>query len=47
LADAGGWNAGLAAKYEHEMRTYASANVKMSFEAASRMFAITDLTKTL
>jgi len=29
------------------MRVYASANVKMSFERASRMFTITELTKTL
>jgi 2-polyprenyl-6-methoxyphenol hydroxylase-like FAD-dependent oxidoreductase len=47
LADAGGWNAGLTAEYEREMRPYASANVKTSFETASRMFTITELTKTI
>src|SRR5262249_33998692 len=47
LAEAGGWNDRLAAEYEREMRVYASANVKMSFEMASRLFAITDLTKTI
>ena len=43
LADAGGWSAGLTAAYEREMRTYASANVKMSFERASRLFSLTAL----
>jgi 2-polyprenyl-6-methoxyphenol hydroxylase-like FAD-dependent oxidoreductase len=47
LADAVGSREGLTATYEREMRAYASANVKMSFEAASRMFAITELTKTI
>jgi 2-polyprenyl-6-methoxyphenol hydroxylase-like FAD-dependent oxidoreductase len=47
LADAGGWRDGLTAEYEREMRAYASPNVKMSFERASRMFAITELTKTI
>jgi 2-polyprenyl-6-methoxyphenol hydroxylase-like FAD-dependent oxidoreductase len=47
LADAGGWKAGLTKAYEREMRTYASPNVKMSFERASRLFAITELTKTI
>jgi len=43
LADAGGWKDGLTAEYEREMRAYASANVKMSFERASRLFTITEL----
>jgi 2-polyprenyl-6-methoxyphenol hydroxylase-like FAD-dependent oxidoreductase len=47
LADAGGWKEGLTAEYEREMRVYASANVKMSFERASRLFTITELTKTI
>ena len=47
LADAGGWKEGLTAEYEREMRAYASANVKMSFERASRLFTITELTKTI
>jgi 2-polyprenyl-6-methoxyphenol hydroxylase-like FAD-dependent oxidoreductase len=47
LADAGGYNERLTAEYEREMRAYASANVKMSFERASRMFTITELTKTI
>ena len=47
LADAGGWKDELTARYEREMRPYASGNVKMSFELASRMFTITELTKTL
>jgi 2-polyprenyl-6-methoxyphenol hydroxylase-like FAD-dependent oxidoreductase len=47
LADAGGQIEGLTAAYEREMRAYASANVKMSFERASRMFTVTELTKTI
>ena len=47
LADASGWNEGVSAQYEREMRAYASANVKMSFERASRLFTITELTKTI
>jgi 2-polyprenyl-6-methoxyphenol hydroxylase-like FAD-dependent oxidoreductase len=47
LGAAGGWKEGLTAEYEREMRFYASANVKMSFERASRLFAITELTKTI
>jgi 2-polyprenyl-6-methoxyphenol hydroxylase-like FAD-dependent oxidoreductase len=47
LADAGGGLEGLTAAYEREMRVYASANVKMSFDTASRMFAMTELTKTI
>jgi 2-polyprenyl-6-methoxyphenol hydroxylase-like FAD-dependent oxidoreductase len=47
LADAGGWKATLTAAYEQEMRAYASASVKMSFERASRMFTIAELTKTI
>jgi 2-polyprenyl-6-methoxyphenol hydroxylase-like FAD-dependent oxidoreductase len=47
LADAGGGMKGLTAEYEREMRVYASANVKMSFERASRLFTITELTKTI
>jgi 2-polyprenyl-6-methoxyphenol hydroxylase-like FAD-dependent oxidoreductase len=47
LADAGGWKERLTAEYEREMRAYASASVKMSFETASRLFTITALTKTI
>jgi hypothetical protein len=47
LADAGAWKEGLTAEYEREMRAYASASVKMSFERAARLFTITELTKTL
>jgi 2-polyprenyl-6-methoxyphenol hydroxylase-like FAD-dependent oxidoreductase len=47
IADAGGWKERLTAEYEREMRAYASPNVKMSFERASRMFTITELTKTI
>jgi 2-polyprenyl-6-methoxyphenol hydroxylase-like FAD-dependent oxidoreductase len=47
LHDAGGWREGVTREYEQEMRAYASANVKTSFDAASRMFAITELTKTI
>ena len=47
LADAGGWKEGLTAEYEREMRGYASVNVKMSFERASRLFAVTELTRTI
>jgi 2-polyprenyl-6-methoxyphenol hydroxylase-like FAD-dependent oxidoreductase len=47
LGAAGGWREGLTAEYEREMRLYASANVKMSFERASRMFTIKELTKTI
>jgi 2-polyprenyl-6-methoxyphenol hydroxylase-like FAD-dependent oxidoreductase len=47
LAAAGGWKEGLTADYEREMRGYASANVKVSFERASRLFALTELSKTI
>jgi 2-polyprenyl-6-methoxyphenol hydroxylase-like FAD-dependent oxidoreductase len=47
LAEAGGWKEGLTAEYEREMRVYASANVKMSFERASRLFTLTELTKAI
>ncbi len=47
LAGAGGWKEGLTAEYEQEMRAYASANVKMSFERASRLFTIRELTKAI
>ncbi len=47
LADAAGWKEGLTADYEREMRRYASANVKMSFERASSLFTIKELTKTI
>jgi 2-polyprenyl-6-methoxyphenol hydroxylase-like FAD-dependent oxidoreductase len=47
LGAAGGWREGLTAEYEREMRVYASANVKMSFERASRLLSITELTKTI
>jgi 2-polyprenyl-6-methoxyphenol hydroxylase-like FAD-dependent oxidoreductase len=47
LAEAGGWKATLTAQYEREMRAYASANVKMSFERASRLFVVTELTRTI
>jgi 2-polyprenyl-6-methoxyphenol hydroxylase-like FAD-dependent oxidoreductase len=47
LGAAGGWREGLTAEYEREMRPYASANVKMSFERASRLFTITELAKTI
>lgn len=47
LAEGGGWHDGLTASYEREMRPYASANVKASFEAASRMFTITKLTRMI
>jgi 2-polyprenyl-6-methoxyphenol hydroxylase-like FAD-dependent oxidoreductase len=47
LADAGAWREGLTAQYERAMRAYASANVKMSFERASRLFTLTELTKTI
>jgi 2-polyprenyl-6-methoxyphenol hydroxylase-like FAD-dependent oxidoreductase len=47
LADAGGWKDRLTAEYEREMRAYASANVKTSFETASRLFTVTELTKTI
>ena len=47
LADASGWNERLTLAYEREMRVYASANVKMSFETASRLFTIAELTKTI
>jgi 2-polyprenyl-6-methoxyphenol hydroxylase-like FAD-dependent oxidoreductase len=47
LGAAGGWKEGLTAEYEREMRSYASANVKMSFERASRLFTITELTRTI
>jgi 2-polyprenyl-6-methoxyphenol hydroxylase-like FAD-dependent oxidoreductase len=46
-AAAGGFHEGLTAQYEREMRVYASPNVKMSFERASRLFAINELTKTI
>jgi len=44
---AGGWKDGLTANYEREMRSYASPNVKMSYARASRLFNITELTKTI
>jgi 2-polyprenyl-6-methoxyphenol hydroxylase-like FAD-dependent oxidoreductase len=47
LGAAGGFQTALTAEYEREMRGYASPNVKMSFERASRLFAITELKKTL
>ncbi len=47
LGAAGGFRDGLTAEYEREMRSYASANVKMSFERASRLLSITELTKTI
>jgi 2-polyprenyl-6-methoxyphenol hydroxylase-like FAD-dependent oxidoreductase len=47
LADAGGWEEGITAQYERQMRAYASANVKMSWERASRMLSVTELTKTI
>jgi hypothetical protein len=47
LGAAGGSRDGLTAEYEQEMRLYASPNVTMSFERASRLFAITELTKTI
>jgi 2-polyprenyl-6-methoxyphenol hydroxylase-like FAD-dependent oxidoreductase len=47
LGDAGGASPSLTARYEREMRVYASANVKMSFGMASRMFSITDLSRTI
>ncbi|HXK19747.1 MAG TPA: FAD-dependent monooxygenase [Polyangiaceae bacterium] len=47
LADAGGSSPGLTAEYEREMRAYASPNVKMSFERASRLLTLTELTKTI
>jgi 2-polyprenyl-6-methoxyphenol hydroxylase-like FAD-dependent oxidoreductase len=47
LASAAGSVEGLTAAYEREMRIYASANVKMSFERASRLLAITELMKTI
>ncbi len=47
LSTASGWKEGLTAEYEREMRPYASANVKMSFERASRLFTIAQLTKTI
>lgn len=43
VAEAGGWKEDITSKYEHEMRIYASANVKMSFEAAAKHFGITKL----
>jgi 2-polyprenyl-6-methoxyphenol hydroxylase-like FAD-dependent oxidoreductase len=44
---ASGWKPELTAAYEREMRPYASASVKMSYERASRLFAITELSKTI
>jgi len=43
LGDAGGWEEGVTKTYEDEMRVYASENVRMSFEAASKQFGIKDL----
>lgn len=43
LGKAGGWYVGMTREYEAEMRSYASENVKMSFEAAAGRFKITDL----
>jgi 2-polyprenyl-6-methoxyphenol hydroxylase-like FAD-dependent oxidoreductase len=47
LGAAGAWKEGLTAEYEREMRPYASANVKTSFERASRLFTIRELAKTI
>jgi 2-polyprenyl-6-methoxyphenol hydroxylase-like FAD-dependent oxidoreductase len=47
LGAAGGWKEGLTAAYEREMRLYASNNVKMSFERASRLFNISELARTI
>jgi len=44
---AAGWKYGLTADYEREMRSYACPNVKMSYARASRLFNITELTKTI
>ncbi len=43
LGENHGWREALTAEYEKEMREYASASVKMSFQAASKRFNITDL----
>jgi 2-polyprenyl-6-methoxyphenol hydroxylase-like FAD-dependent oxidoreductase len=47
LGEAGGWREGITNEYEREMRVYASPNVKMSFERASRLFNITELKQTI
>jgi len=47
LGAAGSWKEGLTAEYEREMRLCASANVRMSYERASRLFTITELTKKI
>ncbi len=44
---ASGFHEELIAQYEREMRTYASPNVKMSFDRASRLFNIKQLTNTI
>jgi 2-polyprenyl-6-methoxyphenol hydroxylase-like FAD-dependent oxidoreductase len=43
IGEAGGWREGLTREYEEEMRVYASANVKMSFEEVQARFKITEL----
>ncbi len=47
LGAAGGWSDGLTAEYEREMRPYGSANVKMSYERARRLFNIAALGKPI
>jgi 2-polyprenyl-6-methoxyphenol hydroxylase-like FAD-dependent oxidoreductase len=47
LGDARGFKERLTSEYEREMRVYASANVKMSYGAAARLFNITELAKTI
>jgi 2-polyprenyl-6-methoxyphenol hydroxylase-like FAD-dependent oxidoreductase len=44
---ASGFHEGLTTQYERDMRTYASPNVTMSFDRASRLFNIKELTKTI
>nr|POE47333.1 fad-dependent monooxygenase cctm [Quercus suber] len=43
LKQAGGYKDDVTGTYEREMRSYASPNVKMSFEAAAERFKITEL----
>nr|OQO22253.1 hypothetical protein B0A51_10825 [Rachicladosporium sp. CCFEE 5018] len=43
LGERGGWGEDVVAKYEIEMRQYASEKVKASFEAAAKQFSITEL----
>ena len=47
LGGAGGVKERLTSEYEREMRAYASASVKMSYEIASRLFNISELSKTI